>query len=110
MNWQSRWLRPLAESVEDPDYAAVLSRVLSAAGHPHEAESWRADAARRYDSLVAQHPDAFADHAADFLLSTGGDPQRALALARRNLELRPTPQAERLFTRATVAANGSPEA
>jgi tetratricopeptide (TPR) repeat protein len=98
-------LRPLGESVEDPDYAAALSRILRAAGYTDEAEAWRADVARRYDALLARDPDAFADHAAEFLLRTGGDPQRALALARRNLELRPTPRAQRLFTRAAAAAN-----
>ena len=65
-----------------------------------------ARAAARYDELVARHPEAFADHAAEFWLAAGADPHRALSLASRNLEVRQTPRAHELFCRATRAVDG----
>ena len=53
-----------------------------------EAGKWRNKAAARYDELMALHPEAFADHAAEFWLEAGADPSRALRLARKNLEVR----------------------
>ena len=64
-----------------------------------------ANTAARYDELVARHPEAFADHAAEFWLDTGTDPHRALSLARRNLEVHQTPRAHDLFSRATRAVD-----
>ena len=98
-------LRPLTISSDDPDYAAQLARILSDIGPTQEARGWRARAAARYDELVARHPEAFADHAAEFWLDAGADPHRALALARRNLEVRQTPRAHELFSRATGAVD-----
>jgi hypothetical protein len=54
----------------------------------------------RYDELLARHHDAFADHAAEFWLTIGGDPERALSLARQNLSLRQTRRARALVRRA----------
>jgi hypothetical protein len=51
-------------------------------------------------------PEAFADHAAEFWLAAGADPDKALRLARMNLEFRNTPRARGLVARA-VAANAS---
>jgi tetratricopeptide (TPR) repeat protein len=59
-------LHPLAVSSDDPEYAATLAGVLDDVGRPREAEHWRDIAASRYDELVSRHPEAFADHAADF--------------------------------------------
>src|SRR5262249_37183314 len=67
-------LRPLALASDDPDYATQLARILSDAGQTEEAQSWRARAEARYDELLARHPEAFADHAAEFWLTIGGDP------------------------------------
>ena len=94
-------LRPLALSSDDPDYAAQLARILRDAGQIDEAQTWRGTAAVRYDELLARHPDAFADHAAEFWLTVGADPERALQLARHNLALRQTPRAHALVRRAT---------
>lgn len=99
-------LRPLAGSSDDPDYAAQLARILGEAGRPDEAGAWRDRAAARYDELVAEHLEAFADHAAEFWLEAGDEPHRALRLAERNLEVRPTRRAQELVARATRAANG----
>ncbi|MER6568742.1 tetratricopeptide repeat protein [Streptomyces sp. NPDC001093] len=94
-------LRRLALESDDPQYAAQLARILAAREARVEAEFWRAHAAARYESLMARHPEAYADHAAEFWLTAGADPQRALALARQNLALRPTPRARALVDRAT---------
>jgi len=96
-------LRPLARSSDDPDYAAQLARILGDAAQPEEAASWRAVAATRYDDLMGRHPEAFADHAAEFWLAAGGDPRRALNLAQTNLAVRPTPRAYELVMNAALA-------
>jgi tetratricopeptide (TPR) repeat protein len=103
-------LLPLTASSDDPDYVAQLARILSEVGRDEEACEWRALAAVRYDDLVARHPDAFADHAAEFWLMTGTNAHQALLLARRNLELRPTPRAHELFDRAARACGDGPAA
>jgi tetratricopeptide (TPR) repeat protein len=97
-------LRPLTVSADDPDYAAQLARILAAAGQGDEARMWRTRAAARYDELITRHPAAFADHAAEFWLGVGGDPQRALGLARLNAEACRTPHAIDLLARAVLAS------
>jgi tetratricopeptide (TPR) repeat protein len=74
-------LHPLATSSEDPDYAAQLARILAEAGNAADSRYWRQLAAARYEELVELHPEAFADHAAEFWLAAGADPGRALRLA-----------------------------
>jgi tetratricopeptide (TPR) repeat protein len=93
-------LRSLALASDDPEYAAQLARILSGAHGSAEALSWRADATARYEALTVRHPEAYADHAAEFWLTIGGDPQRALRLAQQNLASRPTPRTRALVTRA----------
>ena len=97
-------LSSLAISSDDPDYAAQLARILADAGRDQESRHWSRLAAGRYDELVASHPEAFADHAAEFWLAVGANPDKALPLARMNLEIRKTPRAYDLLARA-VAAN-----
>ena len=96
-------LHSLAASSDDPDYAAQLARLLRDAGCS-QFRHWCRLAATRYDELVASHPEAFADHAAEFWLSAGANPDKALPLARMNIEIRKTPRAYDLLARA-VAAN-----
>jgi predicted Zn-dependent protease len=96
-------LRSLAASSDDPDYAAQLARLLRDAGCS-QFRHWCRLAAARYDELVATHPEAFADHAAEFWLAAGANPDKALRLARMNIEIRKTPRAYDLLARA-VAAN-----
>ena len=73
-----------------PNGATVTFRV------DEEAQAWRDHAAARYDELLASHSEAFADHAAEFWCTIGGDRGRALRLARENLALRPTARARGL--------------
>lgn len=95
-------LLPLTTSSDDPEYAASLARILWEAGRVDQAEEWVKKAATRYDELLARHPEAFADHAAEFWLEAGADPYRALRLARMNLEVRPTSRAHELLARASL--------
>ncbi len=95
-------LRPLALASDDPDYATQLARILDGAGQTEEAHTWRGRAEARYEELLARHLEAFADHAAEFWLTIGGDPERALSLARQNLSLRQTPRARALVARAAI--------
>jgi tetratricopeptide (TPR) repeat protein len=67
-------LHAVVASSDDPEYSATLAVVLTDAERTEEAEHWRHIAAARYDELSARHPEAFADHAADFW-RTVGDPQ-----------------------------------
>jgi tetratricopeptide (TPR) repeat protein len=96
-------LIPLATTSDDPDYAAQLARICADAGYPDDARHWRERAAARYDELIAAYPEAFADHAAEFWLAAGGDPRKALTLARVNLEIRKTPRARSLLSHAIAA-------
>jgi tetratricopeptide (TPR) repeat protein len=97
-------LYSLAVSSDDPDYSAQLARILGDAGRARESRHWCRLAAARYDELVACHPEAFADHAAEFWLAAGANPKKALRLARMNVEVRKTPRAYGLLAQA-VAAN-----
>ena len=96
-------LYAVAVSSDDPDYAAQLARILGDAGRVHESRLWCALAAARFDELVACHPEAFADHAAEFWLAAGANPDKALRLAGVNVAVRKTPRAYGLLARAVAA-------
>ena len=96
-------LHSVAASSDDPDYAAQLARLLRDAGCS-QSRHWCGLAAARYDELVATHPEAFADHAAEFWLAAGANPDKALPLARMNIEIRKTPRAYDLLARAGAAS------
>lgn len=94
-------LSSVAERAEDPDAAGQLARVLEQLGRRTEADVWHERAAAAYARLMARHPEAFADHAAEFWLGT--DTRQALRYARINLALRDTPRARALVARAESA-------
>jgi len=96
-------LRQQANSSDDPEFAAQLARLLKEVGQLDEAHHWREIAAARYDELMVRHPEAFADHAAEFWLTVGGDVQKGRLLAAKNLETRKTPRAYELVLQAAVA-------
>jgi tetratricopeptide (TPR) repeat protein len=97
-------LYSLVESSDDPDYAAQLARILAEAGRDGESRHWRRLAAARFDELVANRPEAFADHAAEFWLAAGADPDKALRFAKMNAQVRNTPRARALQTQAVAAS------
>lgn len=96
-------LHSLAESSDDPDYAAQLARILGDVGRDGETRYWRQVAATRYEELIANHPEAFADHAAEFWLAAGADPVKALQFAKMNVQVRNTPRARALVAQALTA-------
>lgn len=103
-------LRPLVESSDDPVYAGTLAEALFAfpasdTAARSEGEEWKQRAAHRYEDLLSQHPEAFADHAAEFWLAAGADPKRALDAARMNLKVRQTARAYELVLQAALQAN-----
>jgi len=85
----------------DPEVNWRLSQVMEAQSKHVEAELQRNAARSGFEGLLGRHELAFADHAAEFYLSSGADPQRACDLARVNLANRPT---RRAFELAHVAA------
>ena len=103
-------LTRLAGASDDPDHASQLAGILGQDDRSEEAGVWRARAGARYDELVARHPAAFADHSAEFWLTVGGDPQRALGLAQQNFAVRRTPRAYALLSRAMLACKNEPAA
>ncbi len=98
-----RLLSGAMDGSDDPEIVGFLARVLRYAGRGSDASRLRARAAARYEALLADHFAAFAAHAAAFWLETG-DPDRALALARGNLEVVRTPAAFALLARTAIAA------
>ncbi|MEU6260967.1 hypothetical protein [Streptomyces sp. NPDC047043] len=98
-------LRPLVETSDDPEYAAHLALALRVAGRHQEAQPWRDQAAERYEELVTRHPEAYADHAADFWLMVGGDVDRGLQLALQTLVIRQTSRSCALVRRAREASD-----
>ncbi len=97
----ARALSPFASS-DEPEVMALRADFLERQAQPQQAELLRGRVEARYHSLVARHPEAFADHAARFLLTR--DAPRALELARRNLAMRATPAAYDLALTAAQAA------
>jgi hypothetical protein len=78
-------------------------RALTPTGRSEESVAWRQMAASRYDELIAAHPAAFADHAAEFWLGVGNDPRKGFRLAEFNLPARQTPRAYDLLAQALDA-------
>jgi hypothetical protein len=83
----------------DPEPGGKLATWLE----EDEADEWKAKTIARYDTLLAKHPLAFADHAAEFFMSIDDKP-RAAELAKANLENRDTPRARDLCERAGCSA------
>lgn len=98
-------LRELTGQKEDPEPWARLAELLLAksAGDP-TARGLLERAGQRYDELLARYPTAFADHASEFFAGPGGNPARAVALARDNLQLRQTGRAYLLAVQSAFAA------
>ncbi|MBK9266230.1 MAG: tetratricopeptide repeat protein [Polyangiaceae bacterium] len=98
-------LKPLLGTSDDPDLHFVLAVKLKARGDDAGAKAHVSSAMARYDELVARHPAAFADHAAQFWLDAGGDSKKAFELAKRNVLVRKTPEAYELAVTAALASH-----
>jgi tetratricopeptide (TPR) repeat protein len=91
---------PLLEASDDPEYRVVYAEILAARGERETAMREAERVAAAYELLLARRPEAYADHAAAFFVGIGNRPQRALALASANRNLRDTPRSRRLLEKA----------
>jgi tetratricopeptide (TPR) repeat protein len=103
-------LERVVQLSNEPEAAALLGmlhmRIGNTARGTHEIELAR----RRYDSLLARYPLAFADHASEFYLGPGADPERAWILAQQNFVNRQTEHAAALVIKAAEASGHHCEA
>jgi tetratricopeptide (TPR) repeat protein len=94
----------------EPEALAHLGELHVRTGN--SVRGWRelSLARQRYESLLARHPLAFADHAAEFYLGPGADAERAWVLAQENLANRETNRAVALAFKAARATGRVREA
>lgn len=74
----------------DPEVLWRLADAMSAQGKCADADTHMQAARSGFESLLARHLLAFADHGAEFYAGSGRDCRRALDLARVNVANRPT--------------------
>lgn len=103
-------LERVAASSNEPEALALLGELHLRTGDPARGRSEIARSRQRFESLLARHPLAFADHAAEFYLGPGGDAERAWVLAQRNLAARETDRAVTLAVKAARATGRQREA
>lgn len=96
-------LEALVQHTDEPEAWALLGTLHQEAGRPELAQAAIHHARQRYEALLARHPLAYADHAAEFYLGVGQNPQQAWAWAQLNLQQRPTRRAYLLAIRAARA-------
>ncbi len=88
----------------DPEPTGYLAELLLTQD-PETAEQHAKTATERYDQLLADFPEAFADHGSEFFSGPAGDdPARGLKLALGNLELRRNDRAFNVAIGAALAA------
>jgi tetratricopeptide (TPR) repeat protein len=103
-------LERIAAISRDPESLALLGTLHRRTGEAELGGREIEQARARYEDLLRRHPLAFADHAAEFYLAAGANPERALYLARINLLARETRRAFTLAIRAAQAAQRLDEA
>ncbi|MBL4633179.1 MAG: tetratricopeptide repeat protein [Kofleriaceae bacterium] len=96
-------LERIVNSTVDPEPASRLAEMLRDSD-PERADKYAKRANDGYIKLLQKYPLAFADHATEFYLGEGNDPERALELAMLNLGNRQTERAYELALRAANAA------
>ncbi|MDM0027414.1 hypothetical protein [Variovorax saccharolyticus] len=94
----------------DPEVSWRLSDVAIVQGRPAEARALSEAARLGFEALLARHPLAFADHAAEFHAGSGGDARRAFELTRIDLANRPTLRAFESAHEAATRAGETQEA
>ena len=95
-------LKPIAED-QDPEPAGRLAEFLEAAGENKQSLLYREIALRGWELLLTRYPLTFADHAAEFWLAAGANPELALEWAAKNYKNQPTSRAKTLLLEATLA-------
>jgi tetratricopeptide (TPR) repeat protein len=88
----------------DPEVYWRLAEVAAAEANAADADTFMEAARSRFESLLARHPLAFADHGTEFYLAGGDNPARAIELARLNVANRPTLRAFELALEAALTA------
>jgi tetratricopeptide (TPR) repeat protein len=97
------------EQTGNAEFLAALAGLEQRAGNTALAASlhWRAEEA--YSALLARHPDAYAQHAAEFYLDIG-QIEQARGLAERNLKLRQDVGSRLLSSEVSLHSNDLPKA
>jgi tetratricopeptide (TPR) repeat protein len=72
----------------DPEFSHALGELYAAQGKKDEAAALEKKAHDGYEALLKKYPEAMYWHASEFYMSTH-DTKKALALLRKNVELRP---------------------
>jgi tetratricopeptide (TPR) repeat protein len=103
-------LSQVAQSGNDPEALALLGMLDVRDGDLDKGNREIARARRLFESLLSHYPLAFADHAAEFYLGPGRDPERAWLLAKQNLENRETDRSVALAVKAAEATGRYAEA
>jgi tetratricopeptide (TPR) repeat protein len=103
-------LERVVASSSEPEALALLGALHVRTGDPVRGRREIARAGQVFESLLARHPLAFADHAAEFYLGPGADPERAWLLAAQNLAGRETDRAIALAIQAARATGRHREA
>ena len=103
-------LEQVVQSSDEPEALALLGVLRTWTGEKTLGAQDIAEARQRFELLVARHPLAFADHAAEFYLGPGADPTRAWQLAQENLANRQTERAAALAIKAAEASGNYMEA
>ncbi|MEZ4272274.1 MAG: hypothetical protein R3C68_12855 [Myxococcota bacterium] len=88
----------------DPEPAGKLAALLQTV-MPSRSTALLERARARYEILLNDMPAAFFDHASEFFVGPGNDPQRALQLALSNLEIRRDSRAYLVALNAAQAAH-----
>jgi tetratricopeptide (TPR) repeat protein len=96
-------LQSVVAASDEPEAWARLGELHLRQGQAARGQAEILRAGLRYEALLARHPAAFADHAAEFYLGAGADPQRAWKWAQGNLRERKTRRAYTLAIRAAKA-------
>ena len=97
------YLEVIAET-GNPEFIAALAALEKAAGNAEAAVARSTEAKAGYAALYARHPDAYAQHYAEFLLDSG-DSSQANTLAERNIKLRQDVGSWILLARVAEANN-----
>jgi hypothetical protein len=103
-------LERVVQSSGEPEAAGLLGVLHMRTGDSLRGRSEISQARERYESLISRHLLALADHAAEFYLGPGADPERAWVLARANLANRQTERAVALAIKAAEASGRAREA
>lgn len=103
-------LEDVVQSSHEPEAVALLGVLHLRTGDSERGSREIGEARTSYELLLSRDPLAFADHAAEFYLGPGADPERAWALAQQNLANRQTPRAATLAIKAAEASGRYPDA